>query len=142
MAYRLNKAIARIRELFNLINDELNSASADNNGIRQGTEIIIRLLNPFIPHITEELWSNLGNNTSLTETEWPAFDSTKLIASCYTMAIQVNGKLRATHDFEIDVSDDEIKEVAIGIPAVQKHMNGSQVRKIVIVPKKIVNIVV
>lgn len=142
MAYRLNKAIARIRELFNLIHDELSSSSPDNNGIRQGTEIIIRLLNPFIPHITEELWSNLGNNTSLIETEWPTFDSSKLIASSYTMAIQVSGKLRATHEFEIDVSDDEIKEVAIGIPAVLKHMNGAPAKKIIIVPKKIVNIVV
>jgi leucyl-tRNA synthetase len=141
-SYGLNRAIARIRELFNLINDELIKMHPDNKSIREGVEIIIRLLNPFIPHITEELWNKLGNNISLIETEWPSYDDSKLITSSYTMAIQVSGRLRATYDFNINVGEDEIKSIVTEIPAVKKHMQGMAVKKIIIVPKKIVNIVI
>ena len=103
---------------------------------------MVQLLNPFIPHITEELWQKMGNDTPLYKAHWPKFDESKLEADSYTMAIQVKGKLRATHDFAISASDDEIKKIAIELPAVAKHIDGVEIRKIIVVPKKIVNIVV
>ena len=141
-AFGLNKAIARIRELYNSTAAELLLPSPDCDAVRQATLVILQLLNPFIPHITEELWSSLGNKSALFETMWPKFDESRLVSDTYTMAIQINGKLRATYDFAIDVSDDEIKKVATGVPAVEKHLQGQTIKKIIIVPKKIVNIVV
>ena len=140
--YRLNKAIARIRELYNAVADELNATTPDGESINQATKTIVQLMNPFIPHITEELWKKMGNDTPLYKTAWPKADESKLQAESYTMAIQVKGKLRGTYEFDVSASDDEIKEVAVNIPAVAKHIDGSEIRKIIIVPKKIVNIVV
>ena len=91
---------------------------------------------------TEELWQKMGNNTPLYQANWPKFDESKLEADSYTMAIQVKGKLRATHDFAISASEDEIKKIAIELPAITKHIDGAEIRKIIVVPKKIVNIVI
>jgi leucyl-tRNA synthetase len=142
MHYRLNKAIARVRELYNAVSDEMALAKFDLDGVKEAAKAMVQLLNPFIPHITEELWQKMGNDTPLYNAHWPKFDESKLEADSYTMAIQVKGKLRATHDFAISASDDEIKKIAIELPAVAKHIDGVEIRKIIVVPKKIVNIVV
>ena len=141
-AYRLNKAIARIRELFNNISDAISKESSDIKTSYFGIKTVIQLLNPFIPHITEELWQKIGNDTPLYKTSWPNFDETKLQISNYTMAVQIKGKLRATYDFSIDATEEEIKKVAIHLPTIQKHIEGMEIKKIIIVPQKIVNIVV
>lgn len=131
--YNLNKAIARIRELFNFISD---------NKSRHGYEVILQLLNPFIPHITEELWSLLGKKTALYETSWPSYDETKLELDTYKLAVSVNGKLRATQEISNDLTSEEIKDMVQKIPSIQKHIDGKEIKKIILVPKKIVNIVV
>ena len=142
MHYHLNKAIARIRELFNLVNEELVLANSDTNSIIEGTKAIVQLLNPFIPHITEELWQQLGNTVPLYKTNWPQPDETKLTTNSFMIAIQVNGKLRATHEFLTSDSDEQIKKVAQSLPNVIKHIEKAEVKKIIIVPRKIVNIVI
>ncbi len=142
MHYRLNKAIARIRTLYNAISDELAASNPDSISIKQGVHIVIQLLNPFIPHITEELWQQLGNDIPLYKTHWPKADESKLQSDNYIMAIQVKGKLRATHEFSVADSDDDIKKIATEIPAVMKHIDGAEIKKIIVVPKKIVNIVI
>jgi leucyl-tRNA synthetase len=142
MHYHLNKAIARIRELFNLVNEELVLANSDTNSILEGTKAIIQLLNPFIPHITEELWQKLGNTVPLYKTNWPQPDESKLTTNSFMIAIQVNGKLRATHEFLTSDSDEEIKKIAQSLPNVIKHIEKASVKKIIIVPRKIVNIVI
>lgn len=140
--YRFNKAIARIRELYNEINDELTVSSPDIASINEASRILLQLLNPFIPHVTEELWQQLGNDIPLYKTEWPKANTSKLQSDSYTMAIQVQGKLRATYEFSVAASDDDIKAIAIAIPAVIKHIDGVPIRKIIVVPRKIVNIVI
>jgi len=142
MHYRLNKAIARIRTLCNAISDELAARNPDGVSIKQGVHVVIQLLNPFIPHITEELWQQLGNDIPLYKTKWPKADESKLQSDSYIMAIQVKGKLRATHEFSAADSDDDIKKIATEMPSVIKHINGAEIKKIIIVPKKIVNIVI
>jgi leucyl-tRNA synthetase len=142
IAYRLNKAIARIRELFNNISDEISKESSDIKTSYLGIKTVIQLLNPFIPHITEELWQKIGNDTPLYKTNWPNFDETKLKVTNYTIAVQIKGKLRATHDFSVDATEEEIKKIVTQLPAIQKHIEGMEIKKIIIVPQKIVNIVV
>jgi leucyl-tRNA synthetase len=140
--YRLNKAIARIRELYNATSDELAGSTPDKTSIIEASRILLQLLNPFIPHITEELWQKLGYDVPLYKTSWPKADISKLKSDSYVLAIQVQGKLRATHEFSVNASEDEIKKMAVEIPAVAKHIDGAMIRKIIVVPKKIVNIVI
>jgi leucyl-tRNA synthetase len=142
LAYRLNKAIARIRELFNYVSDEMSKESGDLTNSYFGIKTVIQLLNPFIPHITEELWQKIGNNIPLYKTSWPSFDESKLQVNSYTVAIQINGRLRATHDFSVDTSQEDIKKIIINLPVIQKYINGAEIKKFIIVPQKIVNIVV
>ncbi len=142
MHYRLNKAIARVRELYNAIASEIVVQNPDGKSIKQGVCIIVQLLNPFIPHITEELWEKLGNDKPLYKSQWPKVDESKLQLNNYIMAIQVKGKLRATHKFSVSDSVDNIKNIATNIPVVIKHIGGATIKKIIIVPKKIVNVVI
>jgi leucyl-tRNA synthetase len=140
--YRLNKAIARVRELYNAVSDEMTKDVVDTKSVVEAARAMLQLLNPFIPHVTEELWQKIGNKTPLYKTDWPKFDESKLESDIYTMAIQVKGKLRATHDFATNATDDEIKKIAIELSAITKHIGDAAIRKIIIVPKKIVNIVI
>jgi leucyl-tRNA synthetase len=140
--FKLNKAIARSRELFNALSDEAATSAPDLQSIKEGFSILIRLLNPFVPHVTEELWQRLGNRKKLYQTDWPSFDEALLQEEEYTIAIQINGRLRATYKFNINISEEEIKSVALELPEVKKHIAGLAVKKIIIVPRKIINIVV
>lgn len=140
--FKLNKAIARSRELFNALSDEAATSAPDLQSIKEGFSILIRLLNPFVPHVTEELWQRLGNSKKLYQTDWPSFDEALLQEEEYTIAIQINGRLRATYKFNINISEEEIKSVALELPEVKKHIAGLAVKKIIIVPRKIINIVV
>lgn len=141
--FRLNKAIARIRELYNDLSDKLNQPQSERNYkiLTFSLESVIRLLNPFIPHVTEEIWSILGHDEALYKMPWPEYEEKYLLASHVTIAIQVNGKLRATLDFNSDASVDDIKKAATEDFAVQKHIDGKEIKKVIYVPGKIVNIV-
>lgn len=141
-SFRLNKSIARIREIFNALTSELAQKQPDIQTVKFGYSIVIQMLNPFIPHITEELWNNLGNNTPLYKTSWPEFDKNLIQSDTYKMAIQVNGKLRANIEFNEGTSEEDIKGQVLGIATVAKHIEGKEVRKFIHIPKKIVNIVV
>ncbi|WP_341756284.1 MULTISPECIES: leucine--tRNA ligase [unclassified Candidatus Tisiphia] len=141
--FKLNKAIARMRELFNALSDEISKGKEANiDSVKEGFNILIKLLNPFIPHITEEIWQKLGNKERLYQTSWPSFDESLLELKSYIMAIQINGKLRATHEFTNVTSDIEIQNVVMQLPEIQKHLSGNEPKKIIIIPSKIVNIVV
>lgn len=144
VAYRLNKAIARIRELFNNITDEISKGRLfDTKTVRFGIKSVIHLLNPFIPHITEELWQRfIDKKLPLYKTSWPVFDEQKLQTNTYVIAVQVQGKLRTTHEFSSDASQEEIKQTVVNLPAIQKYIEGTEIKKIIIIPQKIVNIVI
>ncbi|HJD64080.1 MAG TPA: leucine--tRNA ligase [Rickettsia endosymbiont of Sericostoma sp.] len=149
--FKLNKAIARMRELFNALSDEVSKGREGNVNIvnssidysvKEGFRVLIMLLNPFIPHITEEIWQKLGSKERLYQTSWPSFDESLLELESYTMAIQVNGKLRATQEFANVTSNIEIQNMVMQLPEIQKHLSGKEPKKIIIIPSKIVNIVV
>ncbi|WP_316353232.1 leucine--tRNA ligase [Candidatus Trichorickettsia mobilis] len=141
-SFKLNKAIAHIRELFNKLSDELAASTTDIQLIKEGYTVLIQLINPFTPHYAEEIWQILGHTTPLYLTNWPLFDEKFLVSATYTIAIQVNGKLRAVSDIANVTPDEEIKNLAINLPEVQKHIAGKAIKKIIIVPQKIINIVV
>jgi len=140
-AFRLNKAIARNRELYNALSEELLQNTPDIKTLKEGLSILIRLFNPFIPHVTEELWEKLGNSTRLYQMSFPSFDESLLKSQSYVIAIQINGKLRDTHEFMVDTSEEEIKTTIIELPIIKKYLTNNIIKKIIIVPGKIVNIV-
>lgn len=137
--YHLNKALARIRELFNaaIASDKTLSISINN-----AFTTILKLLNPFIPHITEEIWEKIGNKDILAETVWPKFDESKIDNSTQKLAIQVNGKLRGTIEIDSNASKDEIESMAKEHDVVSKYLENITIMKTIIVPGKIVNFVV
>ena len=103
----------------------------------------IKLLNPICPFVTEELWQTLFNETeSIAYAEWPKFDESKLMADTYTLVVQVNGKLRDRIEVATDSTNSEIEKIALESEKIKAHIEGLTVVKVVVVPKKLVNIVV
>ena len=101
---------------------------------------LILLLAPFAPHITEELWSLLGHKDSIHIQNWPTYDSKKLIKDEITLAIQINGKIRASLSISRHQSEVDLKERILMLPEVNKWLNGKEPKKIIVVPGKIISI--
>jgi len=140
--FHFNRAIARIRELSNAVL-ELDGAGADAAWARRfGWESVIRLLNPMTPHLTEELWRRMGHETMLVTLDWPTADPALVVDDDVTVAIQVNGKLRATIDLPRDAAKGEAEAAALAQENVQRALAGKEPRKVIVVPNKIVNVVI
>ncbi len=130
---KYNTAVAKIRELSNAL---------ANNPDKEGIEVLLKLLNPVVPHITEELWHKMGHETLLAEEAFPVADKALLEDDTATIAVQVNGKLRATIEIAKGLPKDEVEAMALKQENVQKFTEGKEIRKVIVVPNKIVNIVV
>lgn len=105
-------------------------------------EGFLKLFNPVCPHITEELWEKLGHNNTIANEPWPAYDENKTLEDEYEMVVQVNGKVRGKVSINSEASKEEMQEKALEIPNVQANIEGKEIVKVIVVPKKIVNIVV
>lgn len=102
----------------------------------------VLLLAPFAPHIAEELWLRLGHETGIAREEWPSYDETKMKVDETTIVVQVNGKLRAQFQAQTSASKDELEQEALGLEKVKGYTEGKTIRKVIVVPRKLVNIVV
>ena len=139
--FHFNKAVARIRELTNLL-DELDGG--DDGGpwvYRLGIETAVRLLGPMMPHLAEELWQRLGHETMLADTSWPRVEETLLVVKSVTVAVQVNGKLRGTVNLPMDSGEEAAQAAALALPNVSRAIGGKPVRKVIVVPDRIINVV-
>jgi len=136
---KFNKAIARVRELYNYIS-ELFYKNILVPEIINAFEIVIRLINPITPHVTEEIWQKLGKTSMLTKTAWPEYDETYLLQDQVTLSVQMNGKLKGTIQIAVGSSEDIIKEEALKL--VQKDLITKSLKKAIIVPNRTVNLVV
>ena len=139
--FQMNKAVAHIRELSNAIGSFKPADDNDNWALRESLEILTQIINPLIPHLAEELWNLLGHKTILAESPWPAADESLMKADTVTMAVQVNGKVRAQITLPAGAGQDEAQTIALAEPNVQRAMDGKQMRKFIYVPGKIVNVV-
>ncbi len=137
----MNKSVARIRELSNTLSSFKPKDDADKWALREGYEALVRLFNPMMPHLAEELWSLLGHKTILTETNWPSHDEALLAADTVTIGVQVNGKMKCTITLSANASKDEAEKMALAEKNVQKALEGQSVRKVIVVPGRIVNVV-
>ena len=140
-ALSFNVVIAGIRELSNII-FAIPKIPENKVLIQEALEILICVLAPITPHITEDLWQKIGKKESLHATAWPEADPALLVDSLITIAVQVRGKLRGTLEIDPNISKDELEKLALSLPNIQKSIDGMEVKKVIIVPGKIVNIVV
>ncbi|HEX7525664.1 MAG TPA: leucine--tRNA ligase [Gaiellaceae bacterium] len=132
-----NTAIAALMELVN----ELSKAGADDPAARFAAETVVSLIQPYAPHVAEELWEALGHER-LWAQPWPVADEAQLVRDTFELVVQVNGKVRDRFEVEASASEDELVERARASSRVQAHLDGAQVRKTIVVPGKLVNFVV
>ena len=118
--------------------NELSSLKCCN---REVLGILVRLIAPFAPHIAEELWEALGHTTSVCDSEWPEFNEEYLKENSITYSISFNGKTRFTMDFPLDATPEQIQQAVLANEKAQSYIDGKDIRKVIVVPKKIVNIV-
>jgi len=109
---------------------------------RQLLEPFVLLLAPFAPHLAEELWSKLGKKESLAYEPWPAWDPALVVEDRVTIAVQVNGKLRATLELPRDIDEAAVQRSALADQRVRRHLDGAELRKVIFVPNKLLNLVV
>ncbi len=109
---------------------------------RAALEPVVVLLAPFAPHIAEQLWHDLGHESTVCDARWPEWNEEYLRESSVNYAVSFNGKARYTIQAPADASPDEVQAMALADPASQRWMEGKQIRKVIVVPKKIVNIVI
>jgi leucyl-tRNA synthetase len=138
-----NTAIAALMELLNALS-KFDDMSDAGRALRHETlETMVLLLNPFTPHTSHALWQALGHRETLVEdVPWPRADPAALVRDSVTLAVQVNGKLRGTLDAAPDAPREQLETAARALPGVIAAIGDKNVRKVIVVPGKIVNIVV
>ena len=110
---------------------------------REYAEGFIKLLNPLCPHITEEIWNTyLGYNNTIALESWPTYDEAKTAEDTYEMVVQVNGKVRGKIEVSMETSKEEMEELAKTIDNVKMYIDSKEIVKIIVIPKKLVNIVI
>ncbi len=139
--FHFNRAVARVHELSNQLSGFSVSAAGDAWALREALEILSRLIGPMMPHLAEELWEQLGHARTLVEEPWPAADPALLVEDLITLPVQVNGKKRATIDVAAAAAEDQVRETALAHPLVQRALEGKTPRKVIVVAKRIVNVV-
>jgi leucyl-tRNA synthetase len=140
--FHFNRAVARVRELTNLL-DGLTGQDPDVAWTRRfGFETVAQLIAPIMPHLAEELWQQLGHRTLLAETPWPGFDEALIAAESVTVAVQVNGKLRGKIVLPPDAAAADAESEALALENVQRAIGGRTPRKVIVVPNKVINVVV
>ena len=120
----------------------LNELTALKCNKRAILEKVVVVLSPFAPHICEELWESLGHNTTICDAEWPAYNDEYLKEDSVKYTISFNGRARFTMDFATDAVNADIEAAVLANENSQKYIDGKPIKKIIIVPKKIVNIVI
>jgi len=139
-SWQFNTAIASIMELANALGGVERSAAAAPV-LRFVFESMVRLLHPFVPHVTEELWTALGHEPSVLAAGWPEYDEAACREDEIEMPIQVNGKLRARLTVAAGATEEAVREAALANDRVRESIGGATVRKVIVVPGRLVNIV-
>ncbi|MGE0847163.1 MAG: leucine--tRNA ligase [Flavobacteriaceae bacterium] len=143
---RFNRAIAHVYESANALSAALQARGEGDQrldwALREACEIIVRMAAPMIPHFAEEAWSVLGHDTMLAVSGWPAFDETLLVEDTITLPVQVNGKKRDELVIARDAAKADIESAALTLDGVRRAVGAAAVRKVIVVPGRIVNVVV
>jgi leucyl-tRNA synthetase len=144
---RFNSAVAYVYTLVNLLEAAVREATSPGQpqslrgALREGAEILVRIVAPMMPHLAEECWVALGHDTLLAEQPWPKPDQALLVEETVTIAVQVNGKRRDELTIARDATKEDIEAAALKLDNVVRAIGGRKIKKVVVVPQRIVNVV-
>ncbi len=140
--FHFNTAISAVMELVNAMYAfEPGDSDEDTGAMRFAVESVVLLLSPIVPHFAEEIWAALGNTKNVLLEPWPEFREDALAKDELEVVLQVNGKLRSRLTVAADVSEQTLREMAVKDERVLKFTEGKSIRKVIVVGKKLVNIV-
>ena len=137
-----NTAVAASMELLNAVNKFEDESDQGRAVKREALEAVVLMLSPIVPHICHELWRRLGHESAVIDQSWPAVDDSALQRDLVELVVQVNGKLRGKISVAADADKETIVEQALADPNAQRFIDGGEVRKTIVVPGRLVNIVV
>jgi len=139
--HKFNTAIAQVMTLMNVLEKAAAATDQDRALLHEGLEAVALLLAPITPHICHELWQRLGNSGAIIDAQWPQVDESALVQDSLTLVVQVNGKLRGQIEVPASASREEIEATARANENVLRFTEGLAIRKVIVVPGKLVNIV-
>ncbi len=142
--HTFNTAIAAVMEMLNQLTrfQEKVESETDRMLVQEALESAVLLLCPIVPHICESLWKKLGHDELCSLAKWPEADAMAMVEDEKLIVLQVNGKLRGRVKVPVDISKDDLQKCAMEDEGVRRHVEGKTIRKIIVVPGKLVNIVV
>jgi leucyl-tRNA synthetase len=144
---RFNRAIAQVYDLSNKLSAALGAIETPSVGadlryaFREAADIFVRLFAPMMPHLAEESWARLGHATLVADTPWPVAEKSLIVEDMIGLPVQVNGKKRADLMIERTADAAAIEKAALALDGVQRALDGRSVKKVIIVPQRIVNVV-
>lgn len=139
--HKFNTAIAAVMTLMNVLDKAVTITSVDRALMHEGLETVVLLLSPITPHICHTLWQALGHSTVVIDEKWPQVDEAALVQDVLTIVIQVNGKLRGNIEVPAGATKEEIEITARNSEIVKRYTENAIIRKVIVVPSKLVNIV-
>ncbi|WP_313284872.1 leucine--tRNA ligase, partial [Stutzerimonas kunmingensis] len=139
--HKFNTAIAQVMTLMNVLEKAATASEQDRALLQEGLETVALLLAPITPHISHELWQRLGKQGAIIDAQWPKIDESALVQDSLTLVVQVNGKLRGQIEVPAAASREEVEAAARGNENVLRFTEGLTIRKVIVVPGKLVNIV-
>ena len=148
--FQFNVSVARLYELANALGsfkvggpDKAGDAAVDNRWAqREAIENLVIMIGPMMPHLAEEAWQALGHSGLLADAPWPKVDPGLLVEDTITIAVQLNGKIRATLEIARDQPEDDVRKAALALDKIQLAVANKAVRRVIVVPNRIVNVVV
>ena len=138
-AFHFNRSVARIHELVNALSDA--DAAKDGAALREGLETVTLLIGPMMPHLAEELWRMLGHEKLVADSPWPVADEALLVQDTVKLAVQVRGKMRGTVEIRHDADQATAERAALALATVTAALDGDEVKKIIYVPNRIINVI-
>jgi leucyl-tRNA synthetase len=144
---RFNRAVAQVHDLANRLSAAIGAIETPEISLdlacafREAAEITVQIFAPMMPHLAEECWGRLGYQTCLAEVSWPAADATLVEEATLQLPVQVNGKKRADLMISREAGPPEIEAAALALEPVRRALEGRPVKKIIIVPQRIINVV-
>ena len=140
--HTFNTAIAAIMELMNELAKFDDTSEQGNAVMQEALEAVVLMLSPIVPHASHYLWQQLGHQTAAVDEAWPAYDESALVKDSIELVVQVNGKLRAKIQVAADADKETIEQNALADENVKTHIEGKTLRKVIVVPGRLVNLVV
>ncbi|MFK7903105.1 MAG: class I tRNA ligase family protein, partial [Nitratireductor sp.] len=143
-----NKSVARLYELLNTLANPLTQIGQEKadqaltNATKEAVEKFILMFAPMMPHLAEECWKLIGNSQMVATVDWPTFNTDLVTENDLVMPVQVNGKKRGDLSISVDASKEEIIAATLALDVVVKQLDGNEPKKVIVVPKRIVNVVI